>query len=92
MLRSPKEKFIASSHKAAFEKIVQSDAFEEAILAALLQMENEMPRDCTPNQAADAHNQMAGARKYLETLCSIHQPEKQLQERPFRELNYKAGV
>lgn len=92
MLRPPKEKFCTSPHKAVFAKIVNDPAFEEATLAALLQMETEMPQDCSPNQSATAHDQMVGARKYLETLCSIHLPQEKPKKDIHPQLDEYSGI
>lgn len=93
MLRPPRDKFVASGDAEAFKKIVQSEAFESATLTAMLELEREMPLDCPiPQQACDAHQQMAGARKYLEILCSLHQPPSPTRKTSQRVLNEQAGV
>jgi hypothetical protein len=93
MIRDPKEKFIAGPHKAAFDKLAQEPAFEEAIMASLLQLQKGLPQiEYSPNQAADAHNQMVGAQKFVQILCSIHQPEPKTKPIQFQELNPDAGV
>ena len=61
MVRTPRDNFVASAHCAAFKAIHQNEAFEAATLAALLEMAAETcQQGLTPNQAADAGNQMAG--------------------------------
>lgn len=92
MLRSPRDKFIASAHRAEFEKIVANPAFEEATLTALLDFQSELPLTTTPNHAADCHNMMAGARRFLSILCAIHQPESGLKAPKPPELDWTAGV
>lgn len=92
MLRSPRDKFTSSVHFDGFKKIVQTEAFEEATLAALLELEREQPIECLPQQSVDAHQQMVGARRYLEILCSLQQPQQETTKAPARGLNYAAGV
>jgi hypothetical protein len=93
MLRTPRDKFSSSVSASIFKNMVQTESFEEATLAALDQMLYEMPLDCTmPQQAADAHQQMAGARKYLDLLCNIHQAQPETKPAAERGLNYQAGV
>jgi hypothetical protein len=92
MLRSPRVKFVTGPHKAAFETIVASQAFEEATLAALLEYQASLPLDCDLNQAVAAHNQMVGARRFLDTLCSIHKPETVHKQAEQTGLDETAGV
>lgn len=92
MLRTPRERFVNSPDFDAFKKVVQAPCFEEATITALLELERDLPLECPlPQMAADAHQQMVGARKYLEILCSLHQP--QTTPKPASKgLNYQAGI
>ncbi len=92
MLRTPRDKFIASAHCATFKNIVMQESFEEAVLASLLELECEQPMHCSPNESADAHNKMAGARRYAEILCNIWAPQNSLKPKPQKGLDYSAGV
>lgn len=92
MLRSPKSKFIGSAHKDEFAQIITKAAFEEALLTAMLEMQCEQPAHCSPNDAADAHNQLAGARRFVEIFTTIHQPETQSKQPTPKELKWGAGV
>ena len=92
MIRTPRERFVNSAHLAAFKKLAQSECFEEATISAMLEMETETPLECTPQQAADAHQQMIGARKYLEFLCSYALPNPEKKPAAKNELDYTAGV
>lgn len=93
MLRSPREIFVTSSHKSAFKTLVQTDAFEAASQAALSLLVQEVAvPGVSPNQAADGYNQITGAKRYLELLCSIHEPEPQPKETPHHGLDDRAGV
>lgn len=92
MLRTPRAKFAASPHAAGFKKLVQSDEFEEATLTALLELQREMPTECVPQQSVNAHQQMVGAKRYLEILCSLHVPLATTKSTPAKSLDYSAGV
>lgn len=92
MLRSSRSRFISGPHKTAYETIVTSAAFEEATLAALLEFQADLPLVTTPNQAADCHNMMVGARRFLDILCTIHQPQTESKPTRSKELNWEAGV
>jgi len=92
MLIDPRTRFAQSTHAAAFKKIVATPDFEEATLAALLSLQREMPIECNPQQSLDAHQQMVGARRYLEILCSLHEPVTQPKPAPKKGLDYSSGV
>lgn len=88
MIRTPKERFLASSHKAVFERLVQSESFEEATLAALLHMQHEQPLKASPNEMASSAERMSGARQYLEFLCEIHLAETKPKRTEEKTLDY----
>lgn len=92
MLRPARVHFASTPHRIAFEAIATSPAFEEATLAALLEFQADLPMEATPNQAADAHNMMVGARRFLTILCTIHQPQTTSKPEKLPELNWQAGV
>lgn len=93
MLRTPKERFLASTHSGAWGKIVSGEIYEEALHAALAQLETETPMECPiPQHAADAHQQMIGARKFMEILCSLHVPNTPHKPPTVKGLDYSAGV
>lgn len=90
MLRTPRERF--SAHVDTWRKLVQTEAFEEATVTALLELNRSLPLQCDfPQMAVDAHQQMVGARKFVEILCSLHEPSENKSTAP-RGLNYQAGV
>ena len=93
MLRTPREKFLASYGSKWMGAVREhSIEFEEAIITALLELAQEMPRDCaTPQIACDSHQQMIGAHKVLDILCSLHQPPSKPPPIP-KGLDYQAGV
>lgn len=90
MLRTPRERFAA--HVDTWRKLVQTEAFEEATVTALLELNRSLPLQCDfPQMAVDAHQQMVGARKFVEILCSLHEPSENKSTAP-QGLNYQAGV
>jgi hypothetical protein len=92
MLREPKAKFLVSPHKKAFEGIVTSPAFEEATLAALLQLQAEFPRAPDPAGGWDQASQLHGARRYLDILCNLCKPNEEPKRQIIPVLDEKAGV
>jgi hypothetical protein len=93
MLRSPKERFLSSTLSGAWGKVVQMEAYEEAIHAALGQLCADSPKECpVPQAACDAHQQLIGARKVLDILSTLHVPEKPTTTTQPGTLNYEAGV
>jgi hypothetical protein len=93
MLRSPKERFIATTHAGAWGKLTNGEMFDDAVHAALAQLATELPMECpVPQHAADAHQQMIGARKYMEILSTLHSPETTPTPKQPRGLDYTAGV
>jgi hypothetical protein len=94
MIRSPREKFI-SIHGDSWKKLVSTNPtmMEDAFNNSLLELGRDMPLDCAlPQQACDAHQQMAGARKLLDILSSLHQPQTTPKSSQTKGLNYQAGV
>lgn len=92
MLRSPKEKFMASAHRSTWDQLVLTPAFEEATFAALLQLQVEMPTTDEPNKAWDQASQLAGAKRFLDILTNLSNPTEKPTERSAKSLNYDAGV
>lgn len=93
MLRSPKDRFLASTLSGAWGRVVQTEAYEEATHAALAQLGLELPQDCpTPQMACDAHQQFIGARKVLEILSTLYVPNTPTKTTPQTGLDYQAGV
>lgn len=93
MLRSPKERFLASTYSGQWGKIASSETFDEAIHTALIELQTHMPMDCqVPQQACDSHQQMVGARKFMEILCTLHVKDSSPKPQTTSTLNYSAGV
>ena len=93
MLRSPREKFQSNvAQREAFEKILLSPVFEAATDAALLQMQMDAPDPVDMAKGWDAHSQMAGAKRFLAILCTIHQPITTPKRPKEPTLDWNAGV
>ncbi len=90
MIKSPKEKFLASKVRQEWEKITETQAFEQACDYALLQMLGKMPRNL--ELSADAHMQMVGAQNFIHTLKTIHETTQEPPKPTSQGLNYNAGV
>jgi hypothetical protein len=94
MLRTPRDRFLFT-YGAAWKKILADHTIEveEAILTSLMELQSDLPIECsTPQMACDAHQQMIGARKVLDILCSLHQPPPKQPQDTTKSLNYSAGV
>lgn len=94
MLRSPRAKFVASGHAGMWKKLMNESAngVEEAMQCALMELADTFPGNPTAQQACDSHHQLAGARKYMQILSTIHEPIIEPKTTKPTELNYKAGV
>lgn len=92
-MRTPKQRFLESSYSGQWGKIASSETFEEALHAAFTQLQFEMPIECAqPQQACDAHQQMVGARKLMDILCSLHTPQTTTKTVQSKGLDYSVGV
>lgn len=81
-MTTPKERFLASSHAAAFTKLVASESFEAACDYAFLQFCDGLPVNCQPGSETDAllgldaNAQRVGASRVLEILKHLAEPIK----------------
>lgn len=91
-MRTPKELFHASSHFQGFQKLLESPAFEPACQAALAVLVHQFPAHTgTMNESWDAHCQIVGARRVLEILSTLHEPDVPLKQTEWPSLNYNAN-
>jgi hypothetical protein len=94
MLRTPRDRFL-STYGQAWKKLINDHVItiEEATNTSLMELAHDLPIECaTPQMACDAHQQMIGARKVLDILCSLHQPPPKPPQDTTKSLNYQAGV
>lgn len=70
-MRTPKESFLLTGKAGDWKKIVASDAFEHACNHALLELASDMKDPMNPTGLA----QIIGARRVLEILQTISEPE-----------------
>jgi len=89
MIRSPREAFRDSQHRLAHEKITGTESFQVACEYALLTLLQELPDASNPSAGWDSHSQMVGARRVIDILRTLHQPEKQIEKIKPPTLNYK---
>lgn len=89
MIRTPRDAFIASGHRVKLEELVQTPAFEAACHYALLTLMDEAPekfRDMSDSWQSGVY--MAGARRVIELLSTLHKAEKPPEKPKPRTLNY----
>ena len=82
-MRTAHEAFLASPHRAAFEKIAETDTFDVATEYALLEFaEMTGVQVADPNAAMALHYELVGANLVLEILKKLHlkqEPQKTVQ-------------
>lgn len=82
-MRTPKESFRLSGHAAAFKNIAGTEAFEVACDYALMELQQQMPPNCTPGLPTDpyigidANAQMWGAKRVIDLLKNLSEPTKE---------------
>jgi hypothetical protein len=93
MIKSPKEKFLASKVRQEWEKITETQAFEQACDYALMEVIYNMPVASDAHKETQAYNMIVGAHLFIRTLKKIHEQEREqtATEIPTK-LNYQAGV
>lgn len=91
MPRSARESFINGPHRVELEKIVQTASFEVACHTALLALvEEQQATFVAPESSWQIGVHLAGARRVLEILSTLHQPETQPEKQKIPSLNYRA--
>lgn len=77
MPRTAREIFRTGPHKTELEKIVQTAAFESACQAAILAIVEDGPQTfATPETSWQVGVYVAGARRALDILATLHLPEE----------------
>jgi hypothetical protein len=90
-MRTAKELFRASPHFGGFQKLLADPALDPALQAALLSFIEALPATAAdPSKAWDAYLQILGARRLLEILTHLHEPDEPAKSAPWPTLNYKA--
>jgi hypothetical protein len=90
MATTARERFLTSPHRAEFEKIATSAAFESACDYALLALESEMPSSLAdPSKSWDYGCHMIGARRVLAILKELHVAPEPAPALKAKTLNYK---
>lgn len=75
-MRTPRQKFFESTSRKGFEEIANKPEFEEAVLAALLELQMELPEPVDPSRGWDQASRLYGARRFVQILSSIHLKEE----------------
>ena len=75
-MRSPRQKFFESPFRKGFEDIANKPEFEEAVFAALLELQNEQLEPVDPSKGWDQASRLAGARRFVQILSSLHLKEE----------------
>lgn len=94
-MRTPKQLFLASGHASALKAFAATADFEPACVHALMQLQSEMAPTALPRTpvdpyvAIDANSQMWGARRVLEILHALSQPEEPTKQPKKDTLHYE---
>ncbi len=88
MIRNPKEAFIASDHRAKHEAVVKTESFKTACEYALLEFINLQRQTTDQFINATQSAQLAGAKKVLHILSTIHEVKKENEPKRLQGLNY----
>jgi hypothetical protein len=90
-MRTARAIFQKSAAFAAYQKLIADPAFELACHAALSAFIETLPVQFPdPSKSWDAACQIAGARRVLDLLNSLHEPDEPAKSAPWPTLNYKA--
>jgi hypothetical protein len=74
MILSPKQRFQQTPDAKTHADLAVSNSFQNAVTAALAQLVMDMPGGGNPAQSWDAHNQVVGARKFIDALLNLAEP------------------
>ncbi len=88
MIKSPKEKFIASAQQSfrQWDDILKNPIFDRACDYSLIHMLSVQP------DSVESHYRMAGAQQFVRILKSIHEFDQEPPKPTSQGLNYQAGV
>jgi len=89
-IHNARDTFRTGPHKADFERIVQTAAFEAACQAAMLALVEETPTIfATPEGSWQVGVRVSGARRFIEILANLPFPETAPKGPALPTLNYK---
>ena len=89
-MRTAKELFRKTVYFDDYQKLISTAAFEPACHAALSTLLESFPESTAdPSKSWDAHCQMVGARRVLDILNRLHEPDQPFKEVRPPELNYQ---
>lgn len=93
-MRAPRDSFKLTGHGEAFARLRATVPFETACDYALLELQAQMPPNTTPSLPTDpyvgldANAQMFGARRVIEILKALGDPDKPRDTTPRPTLHY----
>lgn len=89
-MRTAKVLFQGSSQSSEFQKLVAAPSFEVACHAALATLVESLPVGVAdPSKSWDAYLQIIGARRVLEILSHLHEPDEPSKPTEWPTLNYE---
>jgi hypothetical protein len=86
MTLSPKARFQKSADAKTVSSYLHSDPFLNAVTAALAEMQMNMPGTDNPSKEWDSQCQMAGAKRFIDTLLNITEQSRQAPPLPKQNL------
>lgn len=73
--------------------MTQTEVYEEAIHAALGELNDQLPmHTANPQESLDSYQQLVGARKFMGILSTLHTPQTTPKQTQAKGLDYSAGV
>jgi len=91
-MKSAKSLFQATPVFKDYAGLLNNPAFETARHAALSSFSESLPQtSADPSKAWDSYLQIVGARRALEILGTLHEPDEESKPTKFPTLNYDAS-
>jgi hypothetical protein len=92
-MRTSKQLFQSSAAFKEFQTMLASPSFEPACHAALASFVESLPTSTAePSKSWDAHCQIVGARRVLEILSTLHEPDTTPTPQKWPTLKYDDGT
>lgn len=85
---SPKSLFKTDTQFKTHADLVTDPAFKRTLMVALAEMELKLPTTGNPSVSWDCHNQMIGARTFIETLLNLCESPELIGTPPKKNLQY----
>ena len=85
---SPKERFLETPFVKPHLDLVVSTGFLVAVDYALLELVYSMPPATDPSKGWDSYSQISGAKRFIEILRTIAEPQRAAEKQFVPSLNY----